>query len=274
MRLVLLVLLLRLGLSAGTAGAQTRSSEDGAALERRVHVRFGLMPAAWKVEQQLMDTIWQPLGLRGMNHYAYGAPAQPHRYAARSDPQSTLYQAWFGVYTVVGDSALHLVPGKGSALASARKLAEYDQIAWLAAMGDPHPLAKSDTIVDMQKITIDGVERTLCLFRMQTHSDLNPGTTPLAQYIGMPPARERRRLPSYHDVSLHVYYAFWYDAKRDATIIVYAASSAYIPFRLGGGGTGREPYSTKLFKDNGVDLDKQFHEMIRNVHIVDASAGN
>lgn len=96
-------------------------------------------------------------------------------YAARSDPSSSLYQAWFGVYTVAGDSAFRLASGKSYAIASVRRIADHDQRAWLAAMGDPHPFAQSDTNVDLQRVTIDGVERTLCLFHMQTHSDLNSG---------------------------------------------------------------------------------------------------
>jgi hypothetical protein len=248
--------------------AQATSSEDGASLEHRVHVQFSAMPATWTVAQQVMDTIWQPLGLRGVNHYAYGKAVPPHTYAARSDPQSELYQAWFGVYTVVGDSAFRLASGKNYAIRSVMKLAEYDQRSWLEAMGDPRPLANADTTVDMQKIMIDGVERTVCLFHMQTHSDLSPGVTPLAHYIGMPGATARLNLPSYHDLSLHGYYAFWYDQKRNATIIVYAASSAFLPSTV----LPRGRHSPVL-DDNGVALDKQFHEMMRGVHIVDASPG-
>jgi hypothetical protein len=247
--------------------AQAPAGEDGAALERRVHVQFAVAPPAWKFEQQVMDTIWQPLGLRGVNHYAYGAPKPPRHYAARSDPSSSLYQAWFGVYTVVGDSAFRLATGKNYAIESVRKLAEYDQRSWLAAMGDPHPLAKSDTLVIRQPIEIDGVQRTLCIFHMYTHSDLSAGATPLAKYIGMPDERARLKLPSYHNVSLHVYYVFWYDKKRDATIIVYAASSTYILSSI-----VIRKYAT-FESDNGPSLDKQFHEMIRGVHVVDAAAG-
>ena len=140
-----------------------------------------------------------------------------------------------------------------------RKLAEYDQRAWLAAMGDPHLLAESDTIVDMQTITIDGVPRTLCLFHIRSHSDLNSGTTPLAQYIGMPPEQRRAHLPSNHPITLHGYYAFWYDKKRDATIIAYAASSQFMPFDTRGG------RRTPIMTDNGIALDKQFHEMLNAI---------
>src|SRR5664279_1941964 len=266
MKFVALSVAFALCLASTAALAQATSREDGAALERRVHVQFTMMPPAWTVEQQVMDTIWQPLGLRGVNHYAYGKAVPPHKYAARSDPSSSLYQAWFGVYTVVGDSAFRLASGKDYAIHSVMKLAEYDQRSWLEAMGDPHPLAKSDSIVDMQKIMIDGVERTVCLFHMQTHSDLNDGVTPLAHYIGMPGPRARSKLRSYHNVSLHGYYAFWYDRSRDATVIVYAVSSAFIPASIV---VGR---GNRLETDNGPSLDKQFHEMIRGVRIVDAAA--
>jgi hypothetical protein len=269
MRLNVRALVVASCVATAAALGQGAKSEDGAALEHRLHVQFSIMPASWTVAQQVMDTIWQPLGLRGVNHYAYGKAVPPRKYAARSDPSSALYQAWFGVYTVVGDSAFRLADGKNYAIRSVMKLAEYDQRSWLAAMGDPHPFAKADTTVQMQKIMIDGVERTVCLFHMQTHSDLNPGATPLAQYIGMPDARMRQGLRPYHDVSLHGYYAFWYDQKRNATIIVYAASSAYLPSPSLPRGRN-SPY----MDDNGASLDKQFHEMIRGVHIVDASSSN
>jgi hypothetical protein len=58
-------------------------------------------------------------------------------------------------------------------------------------------------------------------------------------------------------------YAFWYDAQRKATIIAYASSSAYIPIL----GWGRR---SPMYSDNGVGLDKQLHDMIRGVRIVDA----
>lgn len=246
---------------------RSSATEDGASLGRRLHVQLTDLPSAWKTETQVMDTVWRPLGLHGVKYYAYGAPEAPHNYAARSDPSSALYQASFGVYTVSGDSAFRLATGRNYAIESVRKLADYDQRAWLAAMGDPHPFAQSDTIVDMQKITIDGVERTLCLFHMQTHSDLNAGATPLAAHVGMPSKAMRQMLPPYHPLSLHEYYAFWYDAQRKATIIVYASSSAYLPMR---GGGRRSP----MFNDNGVALDKQLHAMIRGVRIVDAPASH
>lgn len=245
--------------------AQSAALEDGATLEKRMHVQFGVMPAEWTTALQIMDTIWQPLGLRGVNHYAFGKAVPPHKYAARSDPNSPLYQAWFGVYTVVGDSAFRLASGRGHAIRSVMKLAEYDQRSWLMAMGDSDPQAKADTIVDTQMIMIDGVERTMCLFHMWTHSDLNDGVTPLTQYIGMPGSRARMGLRSYHKVSLHGYYTFWFDRKRNATVVVYAVSSAFVPASIT---VGR---GHQLENDNGLALDKEFHEMIRGVHIVDAA---
>ena len=245
--------------------ASAQAADDGAALERRLGVQFTVFPSPWKRATQVMDTIWQPLGLRGVNHYAYAGPVPPHAFAARSDPASQYYQAWFGVYIVAGDSALHLARGSNEPIASVRKLAEYDQRSWLEAMGDPHPIARSDTTVQTQSINIDGVQRTLYLFHMQTHSDLNDGSTPLGQFIGMPRKMSRQQLPSFHDVSLHVYYAFWYDTLRKATVIVYASSSAYVPMR----GSGRHDQN---YEDNGVWLDKMFHSMISGVHILNGSS--
>jgi hypothetical protein len=260
-------LALAIVLATGGSSPRSRALEDGPSLERRLHVQLTVLPSTWKLETQVMDTIWRTLGLHGVNYYAYGAAEARRPYAARSDPSSQLYQASFGVYTVAGDSAFRLATGRNYAIESMRKLADYDQRAWLWAMGDPHPFARSDTIVDMQKITIDGVERTLCLFHMQTHSDLNSGATPLAAHMGMPSKAMRQMLPPYHPLSLHEYYAFWYDAQRRATIIVYASSSSYIPVQ----GWGRR---SPMYTDNGVGLDKQLHDMIRGVRIVDAPASH
>jgi len=54
----------------------------------RVTVTFGELPAEWTVQQNPMDAIWQPLGLRGVNYYAFGGRVPPNAFAARSDPGS------------------------------------------------------------------------------------------------------------------------------------------------------------------------------------------
>ena len=217
------------------------------------------MPPEWTVAQQVMDTIWMPLGLHGVNHYAYGKAVAPHQYAARSDPSSPLYQAWFGVYTVVGDSALRLMRGKSDPLSSVMKLAEYDQKAWLGAMGDPHPVATAGPVLRTVSLMIDGAPRTVSVFQMRSNSDLNSGKAPLAQYIGMPPVSARQGLADYHAISLHGYYAFWYDAQRRATIIVYAVSSSFASAGANG-----------AHKDNAAAIDPQFRDMLGGVRIVDA----
>jgi hypothetical protein len=70
------------------------------------------------------------------------------------------------------------------------KLGEYDQRSWLEAMGDPNPVAIVSQNPHFSSVIIDGSKRPLCSLGMQTHSDLGPGTTPLAKHVGMPPAKK------------------------------------------------------------------------------------
>lgn len=116
----------------------------------------------------------------------------------------------------------------GAQCAAFVKLAEYDQKSWLAAMGDPHPLAESSASRNFLTIPIDGSMRTGCSLEAATHSDLSSAETPLAKHMGMPPEAEwKDQLSAFHDVDLHVVGAWWYDRQRDISVIVYTASSRF-----------------------------------------------
>src|ERR1700690_3162360 len=121
----------------------TGVATDVSAAER-VNIAFDPLPAGWIADQQVMDPIWEPLGVRGVNHYAYGGPVLPNEFSSRSDPDSPLYQAWFGVYTIAGGKDKWPTGKKGRVFQAAVKLAEYDHRSWLEAMGDPKPVAISD----------------------------------------------------------------------------------------------------------------------------------
>jgi len=223
----------------------------------RVAVTFGQLPAEWTVQQNPMDEIWQPLGMRGVNYYAFGGRVAPNDFAARSDPASPLYQAWLGAYIVVGalDSASAGNEARQRDLLS--RLTEYDQRGWLAGMGDSAPAADLVGQLRRSQIVIDGAARSLFVGEMRSHSDLHVATTPLAQSLGMPSiAKWQAQLAPFHDVMLHVQGAIWYDAARHVTVIVYAASSAF---------------TTKagVKHDNGPALDGSLRTLMRRAHVVD-----
>ena len=58
----------------------TGVATDVSAAER-VNIAFDPLPAGWIADQQVMDPIWEPLGVRGVNHYAYGGPALPNEFS-------------------------------------------------------------------------------------------------------------------------------------------------------------------------------------------------
>jgi hypothetical protein len=260
-RLVVVMCLISLGSLWAQQNEQTPTAhpqiatETGASAAERANVSFDPLPAGWIADQQVMDPIWEPLGVRGVNHYAYGGRTSPNEFASRSDPDSPLYQAWFGVYTIAGGKDKFQTGAQQRDFQAAVKLAEYDQRSWLEAMGDPKPVATSDTHPVIATLVIDGAKRTLYSADMQTHSDLSSGSTPLATGIGMPPvAKWQKELSPFHEITLHCEFAFWYDAQRGITVFVYAASSA---FKLKSDG----------IRDNGPALRKQLHEMMQRVRI-------
>lgn len=194
--------------------------------ERHIAIHFDLANG-WKRDRNVMDSVWKPLGLRGINDYAFGAPLPPDKFASRSDPSSPLYQAWFGVYTVGGGKTKFANGNPRANLNSAIALTELDQRSWLDSMGDPKPLATSHPNATESALTIDGSSRTIYHFDMDSHSDLTASKTELARYMGMPPkARWQKTLSAFHNLVLHIDYTFWYDAVSDATFVVYGASAA------------------------------------------------
>jgi hypothetical protein len=231
----------------------------GESVAKAMIALFDPLPPGWVAEQNVMDPIWEPLGLKGVNYYAYGGLTTGNDFSARSDPDSSLYQAWFGVYVVAGGKAKFQSGDETQDCRAAAKLGEYDQRSWLEAMGDPNPVAVSQN-PHFSSAMIDGSKRPLCSFDMQTHSDLGPGTTPLAKHIGMPPAEKwKDRLSLYHDLTLHVIVSWGYDQRRDLTMIVYSASSAFTE-KLG------------RVRDNGPVLDRQLRQMMGQVRLADVAA--
>jgi hypothetical protein len=194
-------------------------------------VDLGPLPPGWISNQEVMDEHWRPLMLKGVNYFAFGGPAPPNHFAARSDPRSNLYQAWFGCYAVQGGRELFAHADRAAQFQWLSKLAEYDQVAWLVAMGDPKPDAKWIEHSKPMSISIDGKPRILYEATMVSHSDLSrigPDSTPLAKSIGMPEVMTPPdAVQPFHPITLRGLYSFWYDPVSDRTFVAYGVSSSF-----------------------------------------------
>lgn len=233
----------------------------GEVLAEHISVSFAPLAPEWVAEQNVMDPIWEPLGYKGVNYYAYGGPATGHNFAARSDADSSLYQAWFGAYVIAGGKAAFGMAGENHGCQAFAKLAEYDQRSWLQAMGDPSPLAQSMASPHFSTTAIADSKRTTCSFDMKSHSDLGTADTPLAKHMGMPPSEKwKDRLSPFHDLTLHVVGAWWYDSRRDVSVIVYGASSAFTT-------------KSGAARDNRSALDATLARMMTQVHVMNTARG-
>lgn len=224
-------------------------------------IDLGTLPPEWSLDTNVMDPIWEPLNLKGVNYYAFGGAQAPNQFAARSDPGSPLYQAWFGAYAIQGGREMFSSHNRSKQFAWLARLAEFDQKSWLGAMGDPRPEAKWTGHSAPQFATIDGSARILYHATMKSHSDISapgPDSTPLAKMLGMPGTNSLAvAVKPFHPVTLKGLYSFWYDAGRDMTFVVYAVSSS---FKGPDGAT----------HDNGPVLQPQFYRMIREVRVLDS----
>lgn len=231
-----------------------------AAPARHFHVEFGPLPEGWTQNREVMDPHWVALRATGTNYYALGAARPGRKYVERSDPGSRFYQAWFGVYAVDGHGDLFRGHDRNGQFAWLARLAEFDQSSWLEAMGDPHPLARWTSRGTPHEQVIAGAARTSFTATMKSHSDvsvLGPQSTPLARALGMPNLNVGRvRVGSFHPLTLRGFYAFWYDAKRKTTFVVYGVSSAFTDKN------GRA-------HDNAIALRADFKRLLANVRIVD-----
>lgn len=225
-------------------------------------VDLGALPPEWSRDSNVMDPIWEPLHLKGVNYYAFGGAQAPNRFAARSDPGSPLYQAWFGAYAIQGGREIFSSNDQSKQFAWLAQLAEFDQKSWLGAMGDPQPEAKWTWHSAPKFETIDGAPRILYHATMKSHSDISapgPDSTPLAKMLGMPGTNSLAvPVKPFHPIMLKGLYSFWYDAGRDMTFVVYAVSSSF----KGSDGT---------IHDNGPLLQHQLQRMIREVRVVNSN---
>jgi hypothetical protein len=215
----------------------------------------------WIVQSNVMDEIWVPLKLTGVNYYAYGAPVKPSAFAARSDASSTLYQAWFGGYAINGGKEVFASGIKAKEFDWFSKFAELDQISWLGAMGDPRPKARWVQHSTPRSIRIDGEARTLYIATMVSHSDVSKSSdllTELAKSIGMPQELATGSAPvkAFHPLTVEGLYAFWYDSKRDMVFVIYSVASAF-----------KDSHGQS--HNNYPILAKRFRDMMRKVKVID-----
>lgn len=190
-----------------------------------VRIVFAKPPPPWvRPMKNVMNPMWQSIGAEGVNYYTFAGPGSLLRsYSERADPASPYYQAWVGAYvTKRRDGTL-----PQDLPAWARQVTELDQRSWLAAMGDPAPLAEWAPPSSMGSVVVDG--RTVALWHgtMRSHSDLSESADgPLAMLVGMPaksswPPGTR----SFQDVTLDGYFVCWPDAARRVSIVVYAVAA-------------------------------------------------
>jgi hypothetical protein len=191
-----------------------------------VVIVFGARPPPWIAPMKnLMNPIWQPIGATGVNYYTFAGPARVLRsYSERSNPTSPYYQAWVGGYvTKRQDGTL-----PADLPAWAKQVTELDQRSWLAAMGDPHPLADFSVPTTAQKVVIDGHALQLWHGTMRSHSDLSDHQDgPLAALVGMPPKVSwPSGTRSFHDLTLDGYFVCWSDSTHNVSVVIYAVATA------------------------------------------------
>jgi hypothetical protein len=192
-----------------------------------VAIVFPTPPSAWVTPMKnRMNGIWAPIKTNGVNYYTFAGPRTwLSAYSERSNPASPYYQAWVGAYVITRMDGT--VPDDLQSLAW--QTTELDQRSWLAAMGDPNPLAESAPPVSAGTITIDGHTVPLWHGTMQSHSDLSANPEgQLATLIGMPPkASWPASVAAFHNVTLDGYFTWWADSARKVAIVVYSVAASY-----------------------------------------------
>jgi len=191
-----------------------------------VAIVFAKPPSPWVMPMKnVMNPMWQSIGAEGVNYYTFAGPSNLLRsYSERSEPSSPYYQAWVGGYvTKRRDGTL-----PQDLPAWAKQVTELDQRSWLAAMGDPQPLAEAAVPISAGNVVVDGHTLELWHGTMRSHSDLSEKPNgPLATLIGMPPKSSwPPGIRSFHDVTLDGYFVCWPDATRRVSIVVYAVAAS------------------------------------------------
>jgi hypothetical protein len=179
-----------------------------------------------------MAPYWGAFGLQdqGTNYYTSGAPVAPSLYWERFNPESPLYQAWFGCY-VVSDFPFASEWSKPNltsddipnTIANVQQLVTIDQFVWLAAYGDPSPLA----LIDPNSVFVlpAGDGYFLLYATMATHSDVG---SPTGIYPWHPPySAHSDEVAAFAPVTYAAVARFKYFPSPDRLVVVYASSAAW-----------------------------------------------
>lgn len=149
------------------------------------------------------------------------------KYAERSNPFSKFYHAWFGVYVIQADSGRLGFTRDNLGIEELGKLAEFDQRAWLRAMGDTLPEATWTGFIRKDKILIDGNTRPCYEGTIVGHSYLSDNkSNQFINFLGMPPKeRWEDALAPFHDIILKGIYGGWYSEEYNMTIVYCGCGS-------------------------------------------------
>ena len=215
-----------------------------------VAIVFPRPPPAWIAPMKnQMNDIWDPIRADGVNYFMFAAPRTLFStYSERSNPQSPYYQAWVGGYVIKRrDGSLPT-----DLQSWAWQVTTLDQRSWLSTMGDPRPLAESDSATTAGDVVIAGHRLPLWHGIMRSHSDLSEHPTgPLATLIGMPPKSAwPPSVGSFHEVTLEGYFVCWPEPEHHVSIVVYAVSASY------GGPSPTVQRGSQVINDELLDLMK------------------
>jgi hypothetical protein len=212
-----------------------------------VVIVFAKPPSPWVMPMKnVMNPMWQSIGAEGVNYYTFAGPSNLLRsYSERSEPRSPYYQAWVGAYvTKRRDGTL-----PQDLPAWANQVTELDQRSWLAAMGDPQPLAESAAPISAGNVVVDG--RTLELWHgtMRSHSDLSEKADgSLATLVGMPPKSSwPPGIRSFHNVTLDGYFVCCPDPTQRVSIVIYAVA-AFSPDQAASANASRRDIRGELLR--------------------------
>lgn len=196
--------------------------------------QFNYIASGWIAPPLSIDMTpyWNAFGLpdQGTNYYSAGAPVGTSPYWERFDPKSPLYQGWFGVYVVDNFpcasewSQRNLTPADiPCSIANVQAIISADQYVWLAAYGDPTPVATFNASSVVVSNAPDGY--FLLYGAISTDSDVG-GTIP--SFTWYPPyADESTLVDAYAPVTYNAVARFKYIQEANELVVVYASGAEW-----------------------------------------------
>ena len=207
--------------------------EDTQETINAVRPTFNYRPKKWAPPfKNNMNAAWRDLDIKGVNYFTFGKPGLFRQYINRSNYRSKYYQAWFGTYIIEAKQDVFGMPNQQINNAPDRgiqefgKVAEKDQTAWLTALGDTSPMARTVSFEPIKSVKINGTTVQIFEGTMESHSDLTDKRTRWSKLLGMPkPKKWSGKLDRNHSIALKGIYGIWYDANDQTIKIVYGCGS-------------------------------------------------